>query len=219
MATVAPCRRRHFSGLAQQLDASAAAVEAVSGDFKPDVAMILGSGLGVMAEAVNPTGGRIDYGDIPHMAQSTVEGHSGELVLGELGGRNVAVLSGRVHAYEGHPFNELVYPLRLMARLGCKTMVVTNAAGGINTDFVPGDIMLITDHINMLGSNPLIGPNEDSLGPRFPDMSTAYDPELRKHALEAAAACQVELKQGVYLAALGPSYETPAEIRMMRGMG
>ena len=163
-----------------------ALIGGLAGAFKPDIAMILGSGLGVLAEAVSPVAARISYGDIPHMAQSTVEGHSGELVLGQLAGRNVAVLSGRVHAYEGHPFDRLVYPLRLMARLGCETLVVTNACGGINTDFVPGDIMLITDHINMLGSNPLVGPNDASLGPRFPDMSTAYCPRLRSKALAAA---------------------------------
>ena len=207
------------TSLSAQLDSSAAAVHAAADGFQPEIAMILGSGLGVLADEVGPVAARIGYGDIPHMPQSTVEGHAGELVLGELAGRQVAVLSGRIHAYEGRSFERLVYPLRLMAQLGCRKLLVTNACGGIREDLAPGHIMLISDHINMLGSNPLLGPNDDSLGPRFPDMSSAYTPALREHARAKAAEANLEVKEGVYLAALGPSYETPAEIRMMRTLG
>ncbi|NUM35571.1 MAG: purine-nucleoside phosphorylase [Candidatus Brocadiae bacterium] len=180
--------------------------------------VILGSGLGTFAEHLsNKT--EIPYKDIAHFPLSTVQGHAGKLVLGEIEGKTLAVMSGRFHFYEGYNMQQVVYPIRVLGKLGIKSLIVTNAAGGINKSFVPGDLMLIDDHINLLGTNPLIGPNLDDFGPRFPDMTTAYTPSLKEKALAAAQTNDLPLKRGVYIAITGPSYETPSEIKMMRILG
>lgn len=187
-------------------------------DFIPQTALILGSGLGEIGDEIeNPT--VIEYKDIPYFPVSTVAGHKGRLIMGSLCGKNVVCMQGRFHFYEGYALERVVYPVRVMKLLGAKTLVVTNAAGGINTSFEPGDLMLICDHINLMGTNPLIGQNDDSIGERFPDMSRAYSEELRKKAHTAARKCGVELKEGVYAALTGPSYETQAEIRALRIIG
>ncbi|WP_241154423.1 purine-nucleoside phosphorylase [Staphylospora marina] len=185
---------------------------------RPKIGLILGSGLGVLAEELEGAV-RIPYGDIPHFPVSTVEGHAGELVIGTLEGKPVVVMSGRFHLYEGHDPAKAAFPIRVMKEIGVETVLVTNAAGGVNESFEPGDLMIINDHINLMFRNPLIGPNDDELGPRFPDMSTAYDPELRKLARNVAEAEGIAIREGVYAAVLGPSYETPAEIRMIRKIG
>ncbi|OUM96837.1 MAG: purine-nucleoside phosphorylase [Thermobacillus sp. ZCTH02-B1] len=184
----------------------------------PEIALILGSGLGVLADHVEDAA-VIPYRDIPHFPLSTVEGHAGELVVGRLAGRNVVIMRGRFHMYEGYGPELTAFPVRVMKALGARTLVVTNAAGGINTSYRPGDLMLITDHLNLTGRNPLVGPNDDELGPRFPDMSEAYSRRLRAIARETAREQGLELREGVYAGLLGPSYETPAEIRMLRALG
>ena len=186
--------------------------------IKPQIAIILGSGLGGLAddvavEAVFP------YADLPDFPVSTVAGHAGQLVLGTLAGKNVVVMQGRFHYSEGYPMAQIVLPVRVMQALGAEILLVTNAAGGLNPDFDPGDVMLITDHINMMGDNPLRGPNLDELGPRFPDMTNAYDPALRKLALRVAAAKNIPLRQGTYTAWAGPTFETKAERRFLRLIG
>jgi purine-nucleoside phosphorylase len=184
----------------------------------PDVAITLGSGLS-KAFGV-PAGGRIiPSKEIPHYPRPTVAGHAGEFWAGRIAEKSVLVQRGRVHFYEGHSLDEITFATRLFAMLGAKTLIVTNASGAVNPDFHAGDLVVITDHINMLGVNPLHGPNLDKLGPRFPDMSAAYTPRLRRLAKNVAEAEGIELKEGVYVAALGPSYETPAEIRAFRAMG
>ena len=184
----------------------------------PDVAITLGSGLS-KAFGV-PDGGRIiPAEDVPHYPQPSVAGHAGEFWAGRIGDKSVLVQRGRAHFYEGHGLDEIVFATRLFAMLGVKTLIVTNASGAINPDFRAGDLVVITDHINMLGANPLHGPNLERLGPRFPDMSAAYTPRLRQLAREVADGEGIELKEGVYVAALGPSYETPAEIRAYGAMG
>src|SRR5262249_1146208 len=163
---------------------------------------------------------RIPYREIPHFPEpSGVVGHAGELVLGRVGDARVAVLSGRIHFYEGRSMEEVVFPARLLAKLGIRAAILTNAAGGVRRTFKPGDLMLLTDHINGFGTNPLIGPNEDSLGQRFPDMSVVYDKVLRRLILSTARRLRVPLRQGVYIGLHGPSYETPAEIRACRTLG
>lgn len=185
---------------------------------QPKVGVILGSGLGDFAEEM--TGGtRIPYGEIPGFPASSVVGHAGQLVAGKVRGVPAAVLSGRVHYYEGHPLQRVVMPARVLALIGCKAVIVTNAAGGIALKFRPGDLMLIEDHINFFGANPLMGPNDPDLGPRFPDMSDAYSSELRALALRVARREHLSLKRGVYVGVHGPSYETPAEIRAFRTLG
>lgn len=185
---------------------------------EPEIGLILGSGLGVVGDRLEEAV-TIPYGDIPHFPVSTVEGHAGELALGLLEGRKVALMRGRFHLYEGYDAEQIALPIRVLKRLGVRTLLVTNAAGGINTSFVPGDLMLISDHLNLTGRNPLVGRNDDSLGPRFPDMSEAYSKRLRAVARETAAALGIPLREGVYAGLLGPSYETPAEIRMLRALG
>lgn len=184
----------------------------------PDVAVVLGSGLGDFADTLQDAV-HVAYADIPHWPVSTVVGHAGKLVLGRVGGRLVAALSGRVHAYEGHDQATVVFATRVMARLGVRHLILTNAAGGINTGFAQGALMVIDDHINLTGSNPLIGPNDDRFGPRFPDMSQVYSRRLRALADASAKAVGVPVSHGVYVAVHGPSYETPAEIRAFRTMG
>jgi len=184
----------------------------------PAVGVILGSGLGSFADTLEQPL-RIRYDEIPGFPSSTVAGHAGQLVFGLEGRVPVVALAGRVHYYEGHGMPAVVFPARVLARLGCRTVIVTNAAGGVNTAFASGDLMLISDHINAFGANPLIGPNDDDLGPRFPDMSDAYGRELRELAKRVAATVHVKLQEGVYVGLPGPSYETPAEIRALRVWG
>jgi purine-nucleoside phosphorylase len=184
----------------------------------PQAGIILGSGLGDVVDSIEADA-VIPYAEIPHAARSSVVGHSGRLVVGRAGELPVAIMQGRVHCYEGHEIEDVVFLARVLARLGVRSAVVTNAAGGVNEAFRPGDLMLISDHVNMLGVNPLRGPNFDELGVRFPDMSEAYSPALRKLAREAAGEAGVTLKEGVYIALPGPSYETPAEIRALRTLG
>jgi purine-nucleoside phosphorylase len=185
---------------------------------KPEVGLILGSGLGVLADSIEEAV-TVHYSDIPHFPVSTVEGHAGELLLGKIGGRPVLLMKGRFHMYEGYEGETVTFPIRVMKALGIKTLLVTNAAGGVNTSYEPGDLMLISDHLNMTGGNPLIGPNQKELGVRFPDMSEAYSKRLRGKAKEIAGQQGLKLQEGVYAGLLGPSYETPAEIRMLRVLG
>ena len=180
--------------------------------------MILGSGLGELAEEIEEAI-VIPYDQIPFFPTSTVVGHAGQLVYGTLSGKKVLAMQGRFHFYEGHSMQTVTYPVRVMAALKAHSVIVTNACGGVNESFVPGDLMLITDHINFTGQNPLIGPNEDEIGPRFPDMSEAYTLTYREVAKEAASQLDLTLKEGVYMGYSGPTYETPAEIRMSRTMG
>jgi purine-nucleoside phosphorylase len=184
----------------------------------PDTAIVLGSGLGDFADRLIDAVD-LPYGDLPHWPPATVVGHSGRLVIGTLGRKRVAAMAGRAHFYEGQTLSTVAFPVRVMGRLGVRQIVLTNAAGGINTAFGQGALMVIDDHINLLGSNPLIGPNDDRFGVRFPDMSEVYSSRLRRIADEAAAAAGVPVTHGVYVAAPGPSYETPAEIRFFRAIG
>jgi purine-nucleoside phosphorylase len=198
----------------------AAAVERIqeATDLKPLVGVILGSGLGGFADEVEAPV-EIRYANIPGWPASTAVGHAGVLVLGTIAGVPVAALRGRAHLYEGVGAERVVFGVRVLGRLGIRTLVVTNAAGGINLEYRPGQLVLVSDHVNLQGASPLVGPNDDSLGPRFPDMSDAYDPELRAQAREAAARLGIELAEGVYAAWLGPQFETPAEIRFLRAVG
>ena len=184
----------------------------------PETAIVLGSGLGDFADTLLEAIAT-PYGQIPHWPASNVVGHAGRLVIGNVAGKRVAALSGRVHYYEGHDLGTIVFPIRVMGRLGVKRVILTNAAGGINTGFAQGALMIIDDHINLLGSNPLVGPNDERFGPRFPDMSEVYSKRLRALADEAARARHVPVSHGVYVAVHGPSYETPAEIRFFRTIG
>jgi purine-nucleoside phosphorylase len=184
----------------------------------PATAVVLGSGLGDFADRLREAVS-IPYGDLPNWPPSAIVGHSGRLVIGTLGRRRVAALAGRAHFYEGHDLTTVVFPIRVMARLGVKEAILTNAAGGINTAFAQGALMIIDDHINLLGSNPLIGPNDERFGTRFPDMSEVYSSRLRRIADDAAAAAGVPVTHGIYVATHGPSYETPAEIRFFRSIG
>ncbi len=184
----------------------------------PAIGLILGSGLGVLAEEIEEAV-RIPYEEIPGFPVSTVEGHAGRLVYGRLEGATVVAMQGRFHYYEGYSLREVTFPVRVMKALGVRQLIVTNAAGGVNEQFRPGDLMIISDHINLLGTNPLIGPNDPELGPRFPDMTEAYSRRLRQLAKETAARLGVRVHEGVYVANTGPSYETPAEIRMIRTLG
>ena len=184
----------------------------------PDVAVILGTGLGSLAEHIeNKT--TIKYADIPHFPLSTVEGHAGEFIIGNIGSKHVIAMSGRFHFYEGYSMKEVTFPVRVMKALGINKLIVTNAAGGMNPNFKAGDLMIITDHINMMGTNPLIGKNYDELGPRFPDMSQAYNKEFTELALKTAKELNIEVQTGNYLAVSGPMFETPAELRLFRNMG
>lgn len=188
---------------------------------KPDYAIILGSGLGPLADTISNQV-VIQVSDLPHWPQSTVQGHSGRLIFGELENKQVMVLKGRVHYYEGYPMDQVVLSVRVMQRLGIKTLIVTNAAGAINPDFEPGDLMLITDHIaliGMAGLNPLRGPNMEEFGPRFPDMSQPYDRHLGQLARQISTENDMKLKEGVYVSLAGPSFESPADLRFLRAIG
>jgi len=187
-------------------------------DAEPEIGMILGSGLGDFADTLQDRR-VIPFTDIPDFPAATVPGHTGAFVFGTKHGKRVVCLQGRLHYYEGHPMSLLTLPVRIMAKLGVKTLVLTNAAGGVNKDYRPGDLMLITDHINYSGSNPLIGVNDPELGPRFPDVTDLYSSSLRLKLKLAAVEAGIGLRQGVYMMFSGPSYETPAEIRMARVLG
>ena len=203
-------------GLVQRLVEAVSVVRSRTA-LEPAIGLVLGSGLGAFAKTLeDPVA--IPYRDIPHFPGSSTSGHQGELVLGRSGSVPVAVLAGRAHHYEGYPLEQVVFPVRLLGRLGIKVLVVTNAAGSVNVAFAPGDLMIIEDHINLIG-NPLLGPNDDTLGTRFPDMSEAYDGKLRDIAEAACRTAGAPVRRGVYVAMTGPSYETPAEIRMARTLG
>ncbi|MEN2766123.1 purine-nucleoside phosphorylase [Ornithinibacillus xuwenensis] len=185
---------------------------------KPELALVLGSGLGVLAEEIeDPT--IISYNEIPSFPESTVSGHKGQLVVGTLEGKRVLAMQGRFHFYEGYTMQQVTFPIRVMKELGIESLIVTNAAGGINESFQPGNLMVLTDHINNMGTSPLIGPNDEQLGVRFPDMSSAYDKQYIQHAVDCAKELGLEVKSGVYVGNTGPAYETPAEVRMLRQMG
>lgn len=185
---------------------------------KVEVGLILGSGLGELADEIeNPI--VIPYEKIPSFPVSTVEGHAGQLVYGMLGGKHVLALQGRFHYYEGYSMDEVTFPVRVMSMLGTESIIVTNAAGGVNQHFTPGDLMLITDHINSFGTNPLIGPNDDKFGPRFPDLTQAYDLDYQKLVKDVAADLNLSLQEGVYYGTTGPTYETPSEVRMIQTVG
>ncbi|MYL41914.1 purine-nucleoside phosphorylase [Virgibacillus salexigens] len=185
---------------------------------KPEIGLILGSGLGVLAEEIeNPV--TIPYKDIPDFPESTVAGHKGQLVAGQLKGKQVIAMQGRFHYYEGYSMKQITFPVRVLKELGIDSIMVTNAAGGINENFQAGDLMIITDHINNMGDSPLIGKNDDRLGVRFPDMSNVYDQSLIAHAEECAKQIHINVQKGIYVGNTGPAYETPAEVRMLRTLG
>ncbi len=200
----------------EKIDAAAKAIEAACG--KADIAVILGSGLGGYAESLEDAK-FLDYKDIPGFPVSTAPGHVGRWCAGRLHGKRVYMMQGRFHCYEGYDLRDVTMPIRVMKRLGVQTLIVTNAAGGVNTTFAPGDLMLLTDFINLSGKNPLTGPNLDEFGPRFPDMSHAYDVRLMELTQEVADKLGVALQKGVYCWMNGPCYESPAEIRMARAIG
>jgi purine-nucleoside phosphorylase len=186
--------------------------------LRPKIALVLGSGLGAFAdEFADAT--RIPYARIPHFPRSTAVGHAGQLVIGKVEGVEVAGMQGRVHLYEGYSAQEVTFPIRVFARLGVKAVILTNAAGGIKKEFTQGRLVVISDHINLQGANPLSGPNADKFGPRFPDMTNAYDKRFREVTLAAGRRLGIDLGEGVYAALAGPSYETPAEIRYLRSIG
>ncbi len=204
----------------EQIDQAADEVRKRS-SYKPRVALILGSGLNGLADSVEKAD-LIPFGDLPHMPVSTVYGHAGRLVIGELEGQLVFVMQGRIHFYEGYSMDQITLPIRIMQRLDIEMLFVTNAAGGVNPGFAPGDVMSITDHLNLMGmtgANPLFGPNIDELGPRFPDMSQAYDRDLLARARKAAVEENIPLREGVYCGLSGPSFEGPADLRFLRNAG
>lgn len=202
----------------EQIQQAAATIVRSMAPRLPKVGVVLGSGLGTFAEVLEDPSS-IPYSSIPYFAESTVSGHAGRFVAGYCGGVPILAMQGRVHLYEGYSVDKVVLPIRTMVAAGCKVLIITNAAGGVRDDLNPGDLVLITDHINLTGHNPLVGMNDSRMGARFPDMSTAYDPELGAIAHQQALHEQIHLKEGVYCALLGPSYETPAEIRMLRTIG
>lgn len=185
--------------------------------FKPEIGIILGSGLGDFAN--NFSSIRIPYFEIPGFESSTIQGHAGQLLFTRIKEKNVMIMQGRFHFYEGHAMEKIVYPIKVMKKLGVKTLIITNAAGAVNKKFKPADLMLITDHINLMGKNPLFGPNDDDFGTRFPDMSEVYKKHLVKLGLSCAKNLKIDIQKGVYAACTGPSYETPAEVKMLKIMG
>jgi len=187
-------------------------------DEQPDYLIILGTGLGRLADEIDVVDS-ISYSDIPHFPDSTVEGHAGKLLFGSLSGKKVVAMQGRFHYYEGYTMQEIAFPPRVLNAMGAQTLIVSNACGGMNPNYSRGDIMLINDHINMFGDNPLIGPNDDELGPRFPDMSDPYTKKLRKVAENVALEKGIKMHEGVYLALSGPTMETKAEYRFLRNIG
>ncbi len=206
-----------MTDLVEQIE-SAVEFLAQKTDIQPELGLILGSGLGELGEEVEePT--VVNYEQIPGFLESKVEGHAGRLILGRLEDTPVYLMQGRYHYYEGHDLADLVFPVRVMEAMGCKQMIVTNASGAVNEQFDVGDLALIEDHINFLGNNPLIGENDSEVGPRFVDMTYAYDPELKKLARDTAENQGLNLREGVYVASMGPTYETPAEVKMYRSWG
>jgi purine-nucleoside phosphorylase len=206
--------------MAHSMERITAAAQTIRARFPkvPTEAIILGTGLGQLADQMT-VDVVIDYADIPGFALSTVESHAGRLLCGTLGGRTVIAMQGRFHRYEGHTMHEVTFPVRVLRALGAETLIVSNACGGMHPLWERGDLMLIADHINMLGENPLVGPNDPALGPRFPDMSVAYDASLRTLARQVAAEQGVSLREGIYIAVVGPNLETRAEYRMLRALG
>ncbi|HEX6942113.1 MAG TPA: purine-nucleoside phosphorylase [Gemmatimonadaceae bacterium] len=201
----------------ERVEESAAVVRSRIG-AEPEIAIILGTGLGGLAARIeSPV--VIEYGDIPGFPLSTVESHAGRLISGRLSGRNVLAMQGRFHRYEGYSLHQATFPVRVLRHLGAHTLIVSNACGGMRSDWRAGDLMLITDHINLLGDNPLVGPNDERLGPRFPDVSAAYDEQLRATARRVATEQGTVLREGVYVAVAGPNLETRAEYRMLRNFG
>ena len=186
--------------------------------FQPTVGLVLGSGLGDFADTLEEAV-RIPYGDIPHFPVSTAPGHAGVLVIGKKSGRVAAVMQGRVHFYEGRSMEEITFPIRVMAKLGIRNLILTNSSGGTRLEWEPGSLMLISDHINFSGTNPLMGPNLDEFGPRFPDVSDLYTARIRENVKKKAAGAGILLQEGVYMMFIGPNYETPAEVRMARMFG
>jgi purine-nucleoside phosphorylase len=205
---------------AHRLEAVQAAADVVRARFAavPDVAIVLGTGLGGLAREIDVRA-TVEYADIPGFPLSTVESHAGRLLCGTLGGKTVVAMQGRFHRYEGYSLQQVTFPVRVLRALGAETLVVSNACGGMREDWAPGELMSIADHINLLGDNPLIGENDDRLGPRFPDMSAPYDAALRALARETAAVQGTVLREGVYVAVTGPNLETRAEYRMLRTLG
>jgi purine-nucleoside phosphorylase len=205
---------------AHRLETVHAAADVVRARFpeSPVAGIILGTGLGGLAREID-VAATVEYGDIPGFPLSTVESHAGRLLCGTLGGKPVMAMQGRFHRYEGYSLQQVTFPVRVLRALGAETLIVSNACGGMREEWAPGDLMLIADHINLLGDNPLAGPNDDRLGVRFPDMSAPYDAELRALAREVAAAQGTVLREGVYVAVTGPNLETRAEYRMLRGIG
>ena len=187
------------------------------GNFKPQIGIILGSGLGELADEYCETA--LNYSDIEGFEASTISGHKGRLVFANINGKNVVMMQGRYHFYEGHSIQKVVFPIKVMKKLGVETVILTNAAGGVNPAFNPSDLMIITDHINFMGVNPLIGENDDNMGLRFPDMSEVYTPEYVELVKKVGDSIGVDLQEGVYMALTGPSYETPAEVKMARVLG
>ncbi len=187
------------------------------GNFKPEIGIILGSGLGELADEFCEIA--IPYSEIPGFEASTVSGHKSRLVFAKINDKNVVMMQGRFHFYEGHSIQKVVFPVKVMKSLGVETLMITNAAGGVNADFKPADLMIITDHINHMGVNPLIGPNDSTMGERFPDMSEVYTKKYVELAEQVGKKLGIELQKGVYIALTGPSYETPAEVRMARILG
>lgn len=186
--------------------------------YRPEIGIILGSGLGEIAEEIENSE-IYNYVDIPNFPVPTVQGHKGRLIIGRFNGRTVLAMQGRFHHYEGYSMQQVTFPIRVMSLLGINKLIITNASGAVNLDYKPGQLMLIKDHINLSFSNPLIGKNMDSFGPRFPDMSNAYDRELRERIKEIAKKNNIELQEGIYVCMSGPNYETPAEIKMIRTIG
>jgi len=204
----------------QRIDEIAGIIQTKT-NVKPQIGIILGSGLGACADEVKKPD-RIPYGEIPGWPVSTIEGHVGQLVFGELEGKRVVIMQGRSHFYEGYSMSQVGLPVRVLQRLGIEALFITNAAGAVNPDFQPGDLMLITDHINLIGmagQNPLRGPNLPEFGPRFPGMSRVYDRELMELALRAAERAGIQMRKGVYICLAGPSFESPADLRFLRGIG
>lgn len=202
----------------REIDENLSAIKALYPGPFPKVALVLGSGLGPFGDTIDAEA-VISYADIPHFPQPTVEGHAGKLIIGSVGGTPVACLQGRMHLYEGHSPQALATPVRTLQRLGVEVLVLTNAAGSLKADMPPGSLMMIEDHINLSGQNPLTGPNDAEFGPRFPDMTEAYDTELRAQIRRSAEATSVTLHEGVYVQVSGPNFETPAEIRMFQVIG
>ncbi len=207
-----------MSTISQRLEGTARFLESRLPATKPRVGLVLGSGLGSFADTLSERV-TVDYHEIPGFVGSTVVGHAGRLVYGLAGKIPVLAMQGRVHFYEGHTLDQVVFPIRTLITLGCKTLVLTNAAGGIELGMSAGELVLIRDHLNLMGQSPLLGPNDDVLGPRFPDMTNAYDRGLRELAKKAGRAIGLQLREGVYAGLSGPAYETPAEVKMLRTLG